>query len=133
MVANVCSRSHGQPLPGVRRAAMISISPQMFRDGVIAATSEVRGHGTKRALPRRPRAPGTRGQRSFAAGRPDHARGAAAARAPRLAAEGTRDSHKRYYGIIIPVSSLPPLSNSINLLIAQSLCWRHEWRNLDAH
>src|SRR5438045_3609523 len=35
MVSKVCSRSHGQPEPGVRSAAMISISRAMSRDGFI--------------------------------------------------------------------------------------------------
>ncbi len=33
MVAKFCSRSQGQPLPGVRSAAMISINRAMSRDG----------------------------------------------------------------------------------------------------
>src|SRR5215831_2725501 len=33
MVAKFCSRSHGQPLPGVRSAAMISSSREISRDG----------------------------------------------------------------------------------------------------
>ena len=30
-----CSRSHGQPLPGVRSAAMISSKPEISREGVM--------------------------------------------------------------------------------------------------
>src|SRR5216684_3924666 len=33
MVAKFCSRSHGQPLPGVRSVAMISIRPKISREG----------------------------------------------------------------------------------------------------
>src|ERR1700730_632298 len=33
MVAKFCSRSHGQPLPGVRSVAMISIRPEISRGG----------------------------------------------------------------------------------------------------
>src|SRR5689334_15988539 len=36
MVWNVCSTSHGQPVIGVRSAAMISIRREMSREGVIA-------------------------------------------------------------------------------------------------
>src|SRR6516165_1975447 len=39
MVSKVCSRSHGQPLPGVRSAAMISSSRAMSREGVIAGST----------------------------------------------------------------------------------------------
>src|SRR5262245_16863154 len=51
MVAKLCSRSHGQPLPGVRSAAIISMSWAMSRDGVMGqpcragATVETRGDG----------------------------------------------------------------------------------------
>ncbi len=34
-----CSRSHGQPLPGVRSAAMISMSREMSREGFTGAAS----------------------------------------------------------------------------------------------
>ena len=37
MVWKVCSRSQGQPLPGVRSAAMISISRAMSREGFTGA------------------------------------------------------------------------------------------------
>src|SRR5262249_56119829 len=40
MVSKVCSRSHGQPVPGVRSAAMISMSRAMSREGVIAGIDE---------------------------------------------------------------------------------------------
>src|SRR6185503_10843660 len=36
MVSNDCSRSHGQPEPGVRSAAMISMRRPMSRDGFTA-------------------------------------------------------------------------------------------------
>src|SRR5262249_17258042 len=36
MVSKLCCRSHGHPVPGVRSAAMISISRAMSREGVIA-------------------------------------------------------------------------------------------------
>src|SRR6516164_3108863 len=36
MVAKFCTRSHGQPVLGVRSAAMISIRRLMSREGVIA-------------------------------------------------------------------------------------------------
>src|SRR5207244_3731557 len=35
MVAKFCSRSHGQPVTGVRSAAMISISREISREGVM--------------------------------------------------------------------------------------------------
>src|ERR1700709_616991 len=35
MVAKFCSRSHGQPLPGVRSVAMISSKRKISREGVI--------------------------------------------------------------------------------------------------
>ena len=38
MVAKFCSRSHGQPVPGVRSAAMISISRLMSREGVMRSS-----------------------------------------------------------------------------------------------
>src|SRR5215470_5521712 len=37
MVAKLCSRSHGQPDPGVRSAAMISMRAAMSRDGFMAS------------------------------------------------------------------------------------------------
>src|SRR4051794_15463635 len=37
MVAKSCSRSHGQPVPGVRNAAMISMSRAMLRAGSIVS------------------------------------------------------------------------------------------------
>src|SRR5690242_6797247 len=37
MVAKLCSRSHGHPEPGVRNAAMMSISAPISREGFIAA------------------------------------------------------------------------------------------------
>src|SRR6516164_5625548 len=37
MVAKLCSRSHGHPVPGVRSAAMMSISAPISREGFIAA------------------------------------------------------------------------------------------------
>ena len=40
MVAKFCSRSHGQPVPGVRSAAMISSSRAMSREGFM-------GHGER--------------------------------------------------------------------------------------
>ena len=39
MVAKFCSRSQGQPVTGVRSAAMISIRREMSREGVIAGQS----------------------------------------------------------------------------------------------
>src|SRR5215471_8267693 len=39
MVPKVCSRSHGQPVPGVRSAAMISSSRAISREGVIARST----------------------------------------------------------------------------------------------
>src|SRR5258706_11945256 len=36
MVSKLCCRSHGQPVRGARRAAMISMSRAMSREGVIA-------------------------------------------------------------------------------------------------
>src|SRR5262249_41434675 len=39
MVSKVCSRSHGQPVPAVRSAAMISMSRAMSREGVIARST----------------------------------------------------------------------------------------------
>src|SRR2546423_15441577 len=36
MVSKLCCRPHGQPVPGARRAAMISMSRAMSREGVIA-------------------------------------------------------------------------------------------------
>ena len=38
MVAKFCSRSHGQPVPGVRSAAMISISRAMSREASRASS-----------------------------------------------------------------------------------------------
>src|SRR5262244_3561609 len=38
MVAKLCSRSHGQPEPGVRSAAMMSISTEMSREGFMPAS-----------------------------------------------------------------------------------------------
>ena len=35
MVAKFCSRSHGQPLPGVRSAVMISSRREISREGVM--------------------------------------------------------------------------------------------------
>ena len=40
MVAKFCSRSHGQPVPGVRSAAMISISRAMSREGFMDEPSK---------------------------------------------------------------------------------------------
>ena len=37
MVAKFCSKSHGQPVFGVRSAAMISISRAISREGVMKA------------------------------------------------------------------------------------------------
>src|SRR5712692_9896796 len=37
MVAKFCSRSHGQPLPGVRSVVMISIRRDISREGVMGA------------------------------------------------------------------------------------------------
>ncbi len=46
MVANVCSRSHGHPVPGVLNAAMISIRREMSFEGVMRRTlMEVAGAG----------------------------------------------------------------------------------------
>src|SRR5882757_10763371 len=39
MVEKSCSRSHGQPLPGVRNCAMISSRPEISREGVMAHRS----------------------------------------------------------------------------------------------
>src|ERR1700677_2292917 len=39
MLAKSCSRSHGQPLPGVRSVAMISIRREISREGVMAHQS----------------------------------------------------------------------------------------------
>src|SRR3978361_628395 len=36
MVEKSCSRSHGQPLPGVRNCAMMSSSREISREGVMA-------------------------------------------------------------------------------------------------
>src|SRR5260370_7766796 len=38
MVAKLCSRSHGQPLPGVRSAAISSIRRAMSREGLMPAS-----------------------------------------------------------------------------------------------
>src|SRR5262245_25751871 len=38
MVAKLCSRSHGQPEPGVRSAAMMSIRTEMSREGFMPAS-----------------------------------------------------------------------------------------------
>src|SRR5262245_65152296 len=52
MVSKVCSRSHGQPVPGVRNAAMISSSRVMSREGVITrSTTEGRRPRTIQCLP----------------------------------------------------------------------------------
>src|SRR4051794_17914565 len=40
MVAKVCSRSHGQPEPDVRSAAIISISAAMSREGFTRGNAE---------------------------------------------------------------------------------------------
>ena len=45
MVAKFCSRSHGQPLPGVRSAAMISSRREISREGVMALPRSERGSG----------------------------------------------------------------------------------------
>src|SRR5262245_61375915 len=37
MVAKLCSRSHGQPVPGVRSAAMMSMSRAMSWDAVMGS------------------------------------------------------------------------------------------------
>src|SRR6267143_1575435 len=39
MVAKFCSRSHGQPLPGVRSVVMISIRREISREGVMGHRS----------------------------------------------------------------------------------------------
>src|SRR6516165_9684256 len=39
MVPKVCCKSHGQPVPGVRSAAMISSSRAISREGVIARST----------------------------------------------------------------------------------------------
>src|SRR5882762_5489843 len=41
MVAKFCSRSQGQPVPGVRSAAMISSRREMSREGRIGGVSRV--------------------------------------------------------------------------------------------
>ena len=46
MVRKFCSRSHGQPLPGVRRAAMISIRREMSREGFTRAEKGCGVRGT---------------------------------------------------------------------------------------
>src|SRR5262245_48552317 len=52
MLSKVCSRSHGQPVPGVRNAAMISSSRVMSREGVITrSTTEGRRPRTIQCLP----------------------------------------------------------------------------------
>src|SRR5260370_33488893 len=38
MVAKLCSRSHGQPLPGVRSAAISSMRRAMSREGLMPAS-----------------------------------------------------------------------------------------------
>ena len=43
-LAKFCSRSHGQPLPGVRSAAMISSRPEISREGFMLHRC-VRGSG----------------------------------------------------------------------------------------
>src|SRR5947209_13052847 len=43
MVAKFCCKSQGQPLPGVRNAAMISISRPMSREGFISRRRPVSG------------------------------------------------------------------------------------------
>src|SRR5262245_30736795 len=51
MVAKLCSRSHGQPLPGVRSAAMMSMSRAMSRDGVMGHTCRDGGMGDTPGAP----------------------------------------------------------------------------------
>src|ERR1019366_9352563 len=46
MVAKFCSRSHGEPEPGVRSAAMISRRREISRDGVIEGPIVNVGAGT---------------------------------------------------------------------------------------
>src|SRR3569833_3575774 len=52
MVAKGCSMSHGQPVTGVRSAAMISIRREMSRDGVMVKIMAV-GMGDRFGLSRR--------------------------------------------------------------------------------
>src|SRR6202049_1720134 len=68
IVAKLCSRSHGQPLPGVRSAAIRSSSRAMSREGVVA---RLRGFAS----------------RPPSCGPPTPGVGARSS-----------DSHKRYYG-----------------------------------
>src|SRR5689334_10317712 len=49
MVAKLCSRSHGQPEPGVRSAAMISRRAAMSRDGFMRASLRLRPDRSKSA------------------------------------------------------------------------------------
>src|ERR1700733_3546761 len=83
MVAKLCSRSQGQPEPGVRSAAMISRSREMSREGVIERPI-VNGGGAAPA--------------EAVCGRPPLG-GRSHLRGTRHAPTHHGDSHKVYYGI----------------------------------
>ena len=55
MVRKVCSRSQGQPVPGVRSAAMISISRAMSREGFTGWRASSAGAGDRSKADRRRR------------------------------------------------------------------------------
>src|SRR5665647_167151 len=74
MVWKVCCKSQGQPLPGVRNAAMISISRAMSWEGFTGVTREVGKWGRQMATVAK-----TKWRFDF----------------------GMHDSHKTYYGIFL--------------------------------
>src|SRR5438874_12310462 len=95
MVAKFCSRSQGQPVPGVRNAAMISMSRPMSRDGVMGhPKNDRRPYQSAIAAATGPAARNlwiakwSAASHQFRNGRtcPDRP---------------ARDSHKRYYGIFL--------------------------------
>src|SRR6267142_1581716 len=53
MVAKFCCRSHGQPVPGVRSAAMMSRSRTISREGVMDRTAENEWRTTEDTPPQR--------------------------------------------------------------------------------
>src|SRR5882672_378774 len=52
MVEKFCARSHGQPVPAVRSAAIISMRRVISREGVIFAIQMIREAGYAQVLPR---------------------------------------------------------------------------------
>src|SRR4051794_3504422 len=119
MVSKVCSRSQGQPLPGVRNAAMMARRRSMSREGVIHVVSVDRSASigalreARRQVGLSGLMPGRAAQAAAIAVLSLNVMSRALSAGPEATSDPPElpiwDSHKVYYGTAARLSGHPPV------------------------